>query len=232
MSTLAHVFEAAGLATVVLSSVLEMAQKVAPPRALHCEFPLGRPLGKPLDAEFQHDVLRRAFALLEASEGPVLEIYPEEIVADETPMACALPPRFDPDAPPAVDEARGIRKAFDRSVAARGSSSVARVITPDEVPDVLAMFYQVADGRPWDEVGFPSNDPRSAAQDVRTYYEEAALELADGPPPDGRQVEAWFFERTEAGRIILEARRVMKEAKAPFNMWFYMAPGHRGRTRR
>jgi hypothetical protein len=232
VSTLAHIFEAAGLATVVLSSVLEMAQKTAPPRALHCEFPLGRPLGKPLDPEFQHDVIRRAFALLDAPSGPVLEIHPEEIVADEAPMACALPPRFDPDAPPAVDEARGIRKAFDRSLARRGTTSVARVITPDEVPDVLALFYEVVDGRSWEEVGFPQDDPRSAAQDIRTYYEEAALQLADGPPPGGRQVEAWFFETTEAGKLIMQARAAMKAAKAPFPMWFYMVPGHRGRTQR
>src|SRR5690554_3317000 len=112
-----------------------MAQKSAPPRALHCEFPLGRPLGKPLDPEFQHDVLRRAFALLAAPEGPVLEVHPEEIVADEQPLACALPPRFDAGLPPAVDEARGIRKAYDRSVAARGSTSVGRVVSPDEVPE-------------------------------------------------------------------------------------------------
>jgi hypothetical protein len=43
VSVLAHIFEAAGIATIVLSSIREMTQKVAPPRALHCEFPLGRP---------------------------------------------------------------------------------------------------------------------------------------------------------------------------------------------
>jgi len=229
VSTLAHVFEAAGLATVVLSSVLEMAQKCEPPRALHGEFPLGRPLGKPLDALFQRDVLDRALALLDAPSGPVLEVYPVEIVADETPLACALPPRFDPDVPPAVDEARGIRKAYDRSVTARGTTSVSRKISADEVPDMLSKLYRILDGDAWDELGFPDDDVRSVAQDIRTYYEEAALEMADGPPPEGRQVEAWFFERTEAGALILAARQKMKEVKAPFPQWFYMAPGQRGR---
>ncbi len=105
MSVLAHVFEAAGIATVVLSSIREMAVKVAPPRALHCEFPLGRPLGRPADPEFQHDVLARAFALLDAESGPVLVDHPDVIEADEQPVSCALPPRYDPDLPPAVDEA-------------------------------------------------------------------------------------------------------------------------------
>ncbi|MFN6122232.1 MAG: hypothetical protein ACK5CE_21690, partial [Actinomycetes bacterium] len=114
VSVLAHVFEAAGIATVVLSSVREMAAKTAPPRALHCEFPLGRPLGVPGDPEFQHDVLTRAFALLDAPSGPVLADPPTGIEAVDPPLACTLPPRFDPSLPPAVDEARGLRKAYDR----------------------------------------------------------------------------------------------------------------------
>ncbi len=153
-----------------------------------------------------------------------------EIVADETPLACALPPRFDPDVPPAVDEARGIRKAYDRSVASRGTTSVSRVISADDVPEMLSRLCRILDGDAWNDLGFPDNDVRSVAQDIRTYYEEAALELADGPPPGGRQVEAWFFERTEAGPLILAARQRMKEAKAPFAQWFYMTPGQRGRT--
>lgn len=232
MCTLAHIFEEAGLATVVLSSVREMAEKSSPPRALHCEFPLGRPLGKPLDPDFQHDVLSRALALLEYDSGPVLEVHPLEIVADETPMSCSLPPRFDPDAPPAVDEARGIKKAFDRAYASRGTTSVGRAITPDQVPEMLAKMIRIIDGEPWDSLDFPGGDVRSVAQDIRTYYEEAALELVDGPPPGGRQVEAWFFDQTEAGAVVMAARQRMKAEKAPFAMWFYMVPGHRGRTER
>ena len=117
MCVLAHVFEAAGIATVVLSSVREMTAKVAPPRALHCEFPLGRPLGRPNDPTFQHDVLASAFALLDAPSGPVLVDHPDVIEADDQPVSCVLPPRFDPGLPPSVDEARGLRKAFDRALA-------------------------------------------------------------------------------------------------------------------
>ena len=84
---LAHVFEAAGIATVVLSSVREMAVKTAPPRALHCEFPLGRPLGRPGDPGFQHDVLARAFALLDAPIGPVLVDHPVVIESDDSWMS-------------------------------------------------------------------------------------------------------------------------------------------------
>lgn len=227
MSTLAHVFEAAGIATIVLASTRSVAERIAPPRALYCDFPLGRPLGRPADANFQHDVLARAFALLDAPEGPVLVDHPETILSDETPLTCSLPPRFDPDLPPAVDEANGLRKAFDRSVERRGVTSVGRVLDPDAVPNALAVLDAIANGAPWKEAGIPGGNTTAVCHDIRTYYEEAALELVDGPPPGGRSAEAWFFEQTEAGRTILAARVVIKEQGAPHPVWFYMTPGHR-----
>ncbi len=227
MSTLAHVFEAAGLATVALISVRPVAERMRPPRALVAEFPLGRPLGRPGDPAFQHDVLRRAFALLDEPRGPVLVDHPEVIVADETPLTCSLPPRYDPNVPAAVDEARGLRAAYDRSLAKRGSTSVGRVLGPDGVPDALAVLDAIAGGAPWKEAGLPGRNTIATAHDIRTYYEEAALVLVDGPPPGARQAEAWFFERTEAGRTLLAARLAIKNADAPFPVWFYMAPGHR-----
>jgi len=227
VSVLAHVFEAAGIATVVLSSVREMTVKVAPPRALHCEFPLGRPLGRPSDAAFQHDVLARAFALLDATSGPVLVDHPEVIEADEQPVACALPPRFDPTLPPAVDEARGLRRAYDRALARRGVTSVGRAVTADGVPDALAVLHAIANGADWATAGIPGGNTVAVCHDISTYYEEAALELVDGPPPGGRAMEDWFFDRTQAGATVLAARAAIRDSGAKFPIWFYMTPGQR-----
>jgi hypothetical protein len=224
---LAHIFEAAGIATVVLSSVREVAVKVSPPRALHCEFPLGRPLGIPNDVEFQLDVLSRAFALLTEETGPVLVDHPVVIEADEQPVSCAIPPRFDASLPPSVDEARGIRKAYNRALEQRGFTSVGRGITADEVPAALAVFHAIANGQDWTTAEIPGGNLISVCHDIRTYYEEAALELLDGPAPGGRAMENWFFETTEAGATLLNARTAMREAGAKFPVWFYMAPGNR-----
>ncbi len=228
MCVLAHVFEAAGIATVVLSSVREMAVKSAPPRALHCEFPLGRPLGVPGDPEFQHDVLRRAFALLDAESGPVLVDHPVVIEADDDEtVSCTLPPRYDPDLAPAVDEARGLRKAFDRSLARRGVTSVGRVVDADGVPDALRVLDAIANGAEWSTAGLPGGNTTAVCHDIRTYYEEAALELVDGPLPGGRALEDWFFDSTEAGATVLAARAAIRDGGGKFPVWFYMTPGHR-----
>ena len=45
--------------TIVLGSNLSVVERMHPPRVLHCEFPLGRPLGKPGDAEFQQAFVRK-----------------------------------------------------------------------------------------------------------------------------------------------------------------------------
>jgi len=227
VSTLAHVFEAAGLATVTLASMIAVAERMAPPRTLFGEFPLGRPLGKPGDPAFQHDVLARAFATLEASEGPVLVTHPEVIAADETPMSCSIPAALDPDELRAVSEARGLRAAFDRSLARRGTTTVGRSVDADGVPGALEILQTIADGAPWKEAGIPGKNTTAIVHDIRTYYEEAALELADGPPPEGRAAEAWFYEQTEAGATVMAARNAIKDQDGPHGAWFYMAPAHR-----
>jgi len=227
VSTLAHVFEQAGIATIVLASTRSVVERMKPARSLYCDFPLGRPLGKPGDAEFQHDVIARALALLDEEAGPVLVDYPESIAADEVPLSCSLPPRFDPGLAASVDESNGLRKAYDRALARTGVTSVGRVVDADGIGGALQVFEDIVNGSNWKEAGIPGGNTTAICHDIRTYYEEAALELVDGPPPDGRAAEAWYFETTEAGRTILAARAAIKEQGGPHPAWFYMAPGHR-----
>lgn len=221
MCVLARVFEAHGISTVALISVRGVAERLPPPRALYGEFPLGRPLGRPDDPAFQHDVLHHAFALLDRTEGPVLEDHPEVIVSGEQPLACPMPPRYDPDLPEAVDEARGLRHAYDRTLSRRGVTSIGRVVAADGVPDALAVLARVADGAEWKTAGFPG-DPVQTCHDIRTYYEEAAASLVDVAPEPG-QGETWFYEQTAAGRTMLAARAQMREQGAPVMLWLYMA---------
>jgi hypothetical protein len=197
-----------------------------PPRALYCEFPLGRPLGKPADSAFQRDVIERGLALLEATE-PVLETYPEVIESDEAPLSCSLPPRFDPNLPAAVDEAQGLRAAYDRAFTKRGVTAVGRAIGPDEVPAALGVLHEWSLGAPWNETPLPGKNTVAVCHDIRAYYQEAAVELATGPTPGGRAADVWFHDETEAGTTVMAARVALKGQDAPFPFWFYMAPAHR-----
>jgi hypothetical protein len=221
--TLAHVFEAAGLSTVVIVPIRNIAERMRPPRALCVDFPLGLPLGKTLDAAFQHRVLDAAFQLLEKPSGPVLEDFSEAIkTEDSEPLACSLPPRYDPNLHPAVDEAQGLRHAYDRAVARNGRTSVGTHTKVDEIPGAIEKYARIAGGEPWDEVGLDASEGR-VAQDIRAYYEELACELVDVPPGPWA-IEQWFYERTETGKVLLAARYKMREASAPYLEWFLMSP--------
>jgi hypothetical protein len=223
VGTLAHVIEAAGLATVALSLVRPQIERSQPPRAMHCEFPLGRPLGRPGDAEFQRRVLSAAFALLERPAGPVLEDFPETISDEaDTPLACPLPPRYDPSLPAAVDEARALRPAWDRAREASGGTQVGRVVDADGIPDAVGAFARVAEGVPWREAGLPG-DPAPVAMDIRSYYEEAALALADHVPA-ARAAESWLYRTTEAGTVLKAAMSRMAQDDPPYERILYLVP--------
>tara|TARA_B100001964_G_scaffold205501_1_gene235971 strand:+ start:2068 stop:2748 length:681 start_codon:yes stop_codon:yes gene_type:complete len=224
VSALAHIFEAAGMSTIVLGSIRKQIESTAPPRGLMCDFPLGRPLGRPNDPEFQHRVLDQAFKLLAATE-PVLEEFPEAIVDEGNEMlACPLPPRSNADLHPALDEIRGLRPAYDRALEQYGNrAATGRVISADEIEEAMAAFIRVTDGVPWKEAGIPGI-PSRVSQDIRGFYELAALGLSDHVP-DAWSGTRWFFNSTEGGRMILAARSAMRDAGEVQPIWFYMAPG-------
>lgn len=226
MSTLAHVFEAEGIATIALGSVRKQIESAAPPRGLLCDFPLGRPLGKPGDAEFQHRVLAHAFSLLD-SQQPVLEEFAESVAeGDAEGLACPLPPRSNEDLHPALDEVRGLRHAYDRAVAQFGNrASTGRVIGADDIEAAVESLLRVVAGTPWKQAGMPGI-PARVAQDIRGYYEFAALGLSDHVPAAWSSAN-WFFTETETGKVLLAARAAMRDSGEKRPIWFYMAPGDR-----
>lgn len=206
-------------------AVRGQAERVKAPRALYCEFPLGRPLGRPLDPAYQHQVLAAAFALLEtpAERVPLLVEYPDAIVEEGAEaLVCTLPPRFDPHAHPAVDEANGLRAAYQRTLARTGCTAFGKALSLDTVPTAVQGFLALADGVALDQAGLPG-DPASCAADLRAYYEEAALALADHVPA-ARQAEAWFFTKTAVGKLLLRVQTTLRQAGAPQPVWSYLTP--------
>ena len=216
---LAYVFESAGIATVSLVSMVEVATRMHPPRALYGDFPLGRPLGRPNDPEFQHRVLASAFGLLASAKQPTLITFPEVVVDEvDVPLSCPMPARLDASVPASVDEMRGLRRAFDRAA----DSGIRTALDPEDVEAALFAFERVVAGTPWVEAEIPDN-PLTAALGIRSYYEQAAAGLSDHVPA-ARAAESWFAQTTASGALMREAMRVMRDQKAPQPFWFYLLP--------
>jgi hypothetical protein len=220
---LANVLEEHGVATAGISLIRGVTERLRPPRALFCEFPLGRPLGKPRDVAFQHRVLGAVFALLEEPAGPVLADFPERIAQEiDEPLACSVPV---PEASghPAAAEATGLRAAYTRSVERLGRTNVGRIVDAAGVPALLERFARIAAGATAAECGLTGEELMPAASDVRAYYEEAALALSDHVPSAG-QADVWLYRSTAAGALLRDARAALRSSGLPSTDWIFIVP--------
>ena len=211
------------MATVAIGSIREQIYGTAPPRGLFCDFPLGRPLGVPNDAAFQRRVMEYAFGLLERTQ-PIVEDYEVVIEDDDSqPLACPLPARMDADAHPAVDEAKGLRPAYERAIAKYGNRAGAvRLMNADAIPAAIEAFIRVAAGEPWKHAGIPGI-PARVSQDIRGYYEMAAMEIA-GHTPAAWAGYRWFRDQTKTGEVMRKARDAMRESGAKEPLWRFLLP--------
>ena len=201
-----------------------MSETVRSPRALYCRFPLGRPLGKPNDPVYQQTVLDAVFGLLEREQGPVLEEFPEVVDSEgDDPLVCQLPPADNSALPKEVDEALGLRPAYNRQLAATGRTVVGKLVDPDGVADAVALFLRLADDKAsWEEVE-KMGDPTMLAQDISGYYEEAALALSD-PAPGAQQAAAWFFRKTASGALLRRVAVKLRDGGADRSKWGLLIP--------
>jgi hypothetical protein len=67
---IAREVEAAGIATLCMTSAYDITQAVNPPRAVFVDYPLGHQTGKPDDADNQRAIVRDALAAFEKMSKP------------------------------------------------------------------------------------------------------------------------------------------------------------------
>jgi len=136
---------------------------------------------------------------------------------------CSLPPRHDPDAHPAVDEARGLRGAYDRAIAKHSNRAVAiRSVDADAILAAIEAFVSVAEGEPLKEAGIPGV-PMRVAHDIRGYYEMAAMEIA-GHTPAAWAGYRWFRDDTKTGELIKAVQNTIKASGASDANWRFLLP--------
>ena len=162
--------------------------------------------------------------MLNESSGPVLVDFPATIDdASSEVLSCVIPPTFNPELHPAVDEALGLRAAYNRTVERYGRTSVGRTGTADDIPDLIDVFIKIGDGIPLEQLDVPGGDHLAVAMDLRSYYEEAALSLSDHVP-DARQAESWIYRSTRLGEVLHKAQATLKEAGKDRRDWYYLMP--------
>ena len=206
------------MATTSISLIREQSEAVGPPRALWVPFALGRPLGSAADAQFQTDVLRAAFALLDHATEPTIEDYPIEAPEEAGPEAWACPVSLPvPEATTITDqlvaEVRRLAPWSAETRQARGRTLFgATGAHPDQVEAVARAIGQLADDgdlgwAPDTGVDWAFDMPvlvRHLADDLRTFYHEAVAAQPGPGAPTHAALTEWIFGGTALG-VALQA---------------------------
>ena len=211
----------AGIATVQISLIWPVTEKIRPPRALWVPFPFGRPLGPPNRPEVQLDVLRQTLGLVDQPAAPVLVDYPDDIEDDfalEEVWSC--PVSF-PNVEPTNElesliaqlrtEAQLLMPWFDEGLRARGRTTVGTSgKDADSIPEMLGIMAAFAlDAGMTVSEGYAHPMPqllRYISADVRAFYTEAAISKPGAGFPSPEELEEWFFLQTVAGDVFYQVR--------------------------
>lgn len=189
--------------TTGISLVRENTESMQPPRMLWASFPLGHPLGKPGDAEFQHKVIGHALDLLERPVGPVLEDFPLDIPNITTEQAPACPISF---AKPSLDnttwqsrlsnELLLFKPWYDLNRRRRGRTTVGACSS--SIDEILTRFSTWLD-QP--ETQLPDLKwLKYAIEDAKAFYSESLI-AQPGDYPTG-QIQQQFWHETVLGEAL------------------------------
>jgi len=192
--------------TTAISLVRENAESMQPPRTLWVSFPLGRPLGKPDDAAFQHRVIDAALKLLSAPSGPVLADFPEDAPPAGLSDAPACPVSFskpskDTDSwkTKLLDELQTLVPWHDLGLRRRAGRSLVGVSGLSMTENIEKL------GTLLDNETLPITELKwfkSAIEDTKVFYLEALT--AQPGHYNQEQLEKLFWHETALGAAILK----------------------------
>lgn len=181
-------------------------------------FELGRPLGAPDDPAFQKRVLLASLKLLEATDGPVLEDFPEDEPETEAITVLACPVNFSRDTtePGESDpllasfrrEMTAMRPWYDMAVSKRQRTTVGvSGIDLEALADFIYAFIKGPEPEnPRDDIPLV-NTLKLAVEDLKSYYIEG-ITLQPGQAGASSQVlNNWFWDDTVAGKVLLEVKK-------------------------
>ena len=209
---LAHFFESSGFSTVLVGFVKEHIQAIKPPRALWLDFPMGRPLGKPNDPEYQKKIIRSAFDLFNESSGPVLRDFPDVIPVKDGRMGYALPVdlvinkkdigNIDLLVEEVKAEIKNLGPEYKKALSFRERTTVgASEMMISDYIDYISLFVKGEIPKsPRKGIG-PVPLLKLVVEDLQAYYTET-ITFRD-KIDDFEKIGTWFWEETKAGRLIL-----------------------------
>ena len=199
---IAYYLESAGIQTAGIALFREIAETMKPPRILWVSYPLGRPLGKPSDAAFQTEVIKRALELLDAEQGSILEDYPIDLPDyDIPPPTCPVSFQCKRDNELShgrlSQEVGALTPRYELGLKRRGRTTGG--VRESSIPDIIA------DVTTWAaDFTQPLPEPswlKLALEDLKSFYSEAIT--AQPGDYEAGYSDALIFDDTVLGQLIV-----------------------------
>ena len=217
---LARCFEEAGLSTTGVVFVKEHAERTKPPRMLWVPYAFGNALGRPGDPLIQHQVMKAAFDLLDAKQGPVLEEFKDESVPEPLLQASEAKRSDAAKGLNPADELTALRPYYERWVEKNGGRTAVGVsgVPQRRFRGIVRFLEGYAagedtdyDGRP-EGVGVPQFI-RYCVDDLKAFYYEARMEQRPGA--EDSQIHEWYWGETAMSALIVRLADTMNQSEDP-----------------
>ena len=197
--------------------VRQHSEKINPPRALYCPFELGRPFGAPNEPEFQKRVLTETLKLLERTDGPILEDFPDgppgPATDDGDIEGWSCPVNFGDDSQEvsveddplaALNQEIELMRSWYEMFVVKNSKTSVGISEVDFETCIKYMIDFIGDI----DTAPPRTDiPRYnllklATDELKAFYFEAGL-ARPGLATD-KELADWYYGETTAGKVLLK----------------------------
>jgi len=201
---LSYFLEREGIMTTGISLVRENTESMQPPRSLWVSFPLGRPLGKPGDVAFQHEVIASALNLLNRGDGPVLEDFPKDVPPLESDglAACpvSFPKKFEEEetwANRLAKELQLLEPWYELSLRRRNGRTLVGVADQSPAENIVMIGGYLDSGEIPEDIKWL----KRSVEDLKAYYIEAMT--AQPGDYEAKTQQETFWHDTQLGEAIL-----------------------------
>ena len=208
------------MSTTGVALVKEHVERVKPPRMLWVPYAFGNVLGRPGDPLIQHQVMKAAFDLLDAKNGPVLEEFEDDTVPEPLLQASYAGRSEASRGLNPADELTALRPYYERWVEKNGGRTAVGVSgVPQRRFRGVVRFLEAYvagedadyDGRP-DDVGVPQFI-RYCVDDLKAFYYEARMEQRPGA--DDSTIHDWYWSDTAMSGLIVKLAEIMSQSDDP-----------------
>ena len=200
--------------------VKEHAERTKPPRMLWVPYAFGNALGRAGDPLIQHQIMKAAFDLLDAENGPVLEEFEDETMPADLLQASGTERSDSAKGLNAADELTALRPYYERWVEKNGGRTAVGVSgVPQRRFRGIVRFLEGYtagedtdfEGRP-DGVGVPQFI-RYCVDDLKAFYYEARMEQRPGA--DDIEIHEWYWGETAMSGMIVKLAEAMNQSEDP-----------------